>query len=109
QVALDPSLVDDVKPDDALFIFARAVSGPPMPLAVKRLTVAQLPTTVSLSDADAMTPQLRLSNFENVRLFARISRSGDALKGEWVGASQALQLSGKSETTELVIDQTDQP
>lgn len=108
-VRLDAAVADKVQPTDTVFVFARAVSGPPMPLAVKRMSVADLPVTVSLNDADAMTPQLRLSNFEQVRLFARVSRSGDATKGEWVGASQALQLLGKSETTELVIDQTDQP
>lgn len=108
-VRLDATLADKVQPTDAVFVFARAVSGPPMPLAVKRLSVADLPATVSLGDADAMTPQLRLSNFEQVRLFARVSRSGDATKGEWVGASQTLQLTEGSETTELVIDQTDQP
>jgi len=108
-VRLDATLADKVQPTDAVFVFARAVSGPPMPLAVKRLSIADLPATVSLGDADAMTPQLRLSNFEQVRLFARVSRSGDATKGEWVGASQALQLTEGGETTELVIDQTDQP
>jgi cytochrome c-type biogenesis protein CcmH len=44
------------------FIFARAV-GPPAPLAAKRVTVADLPVTVELGDADAMMPQLKLSNF----------------------------------------------
>ncbi|MFV0456897.1 MAG: c-type cytochrome biogenesis protein CcmI [Pseudomonas sp.] len=108
-VRLDATLADKVQPTDAVFVFARAVSGPPMPLAVKRLSIADLPATVSLGDADAMTPQLRLSNFDQVRLFARVSRSGDATRGEWVGASQALQLTEGGETTELVIDQTDQP
>ena len=107
-VRLDPELAEKVQPGDSVFVFARAVSGPPMPLAVKRLSVADLPTSVSLGDADAMTPQLRLSNFEQVRLFARISRSGDATKGEWVGSSEALQLPADGEATELVIDQADQ-
>lgn len=107
-VRLGPELADKVQPGDSVFVFARAVSGPPMPLAVKRLSVADLPATVSLGDADAMTPQLRLSNFEQVRLFARVSRSGDATRGEWLGASDAIQLSVDGETTELVIDQTDQ-
>ncbi|MFL9812375.1 c-type cytochrome biogenesis protein CcmI [Stutzerimonas sp. VN223-3] len=107
-VRLDATLADDVQPTDTVFVFARAVSGPPMPLAVKRLTVADLPATVSLSDADAMTPQLRLSNFEQVRLFARISRSGDATRGEWKGSSTPLAL-GNNGTVKLTIDQPEMP
>ena len=68
-----------------MFVFARAVGGPPMPLAVKRLTVADLPAEVSLSDADAMMPQLRLSGFPQVELVARVSRAGNAISGEWIG------------------------
>ncbi|MDP1465713.1 c-type cytochrome biogenesis protein CcmI/CycH, partial [Klebsiella pneumoniae] len=61
-------------PGDSVFIFARAVAGPPAPLAAKRVTVADLPITVELGDADAMMPQLKLSNFPEVQLVARISR-----------------------------------
>lgn len=107
-VRLDAALTDDVQPTDTVFVFARAMSGPPMPLAVKRLTVADLPATVSLSDADAMTPQLRLSNFEQVRLLARISRDGNALQGEWKGSSEPLAL-GHDDTVELIINQPDTP
>ncbi|MBA1277400.1 c-type cytochrome biogenesis protein CcmI [Stutzerimonas stutzeri] len=107
-VQLGAALVDKVKPTDTVFVFARAVSGPPMPLAVKRLTVADLPATVSLSDADAMTPQLRLSNFEQVRLFARVSRDGDATRGEWQGSSEPLTLNNE-DAIELTIDQPEAP
>ncbi|MEK0363726.1 MULTISPECIES: c-type cytochrome biogenesis protein CcmI [unclassified Pseudomonas] len=107
-VQLGAALVDKVKPTDTVFVFARAVSGPPMPLAVKRLTVADLPATVSLSDADAMTPQLRLSNFEQVRLFARVSREGDATRGEWQGSSEPLTLNNE-DAIELTIDQPEAP
>lgn len=103
-VRLDAALSEQVQPTDTVFVFARAVSGPPMPLAVKRLTVADLPATVSLSDADAMTPQLRLSNFEQVRLFARISRDGNATRGEWQGSSEPLAL-GNDGAVKLTIDQ----
>ncbi len=74
-------------PTDSVFIFARAVSGPPAPLAVKRVTVAELPVTVELGDADAMMPQLKLSNFPEVQLVARISRAGQPTTGEWIGRS----------------------
>lgn len=103
-VRLDAALSEQVQPTDTVFVFARAVSGPPMPLAVKRLTVADLPATVSLSDADAMTPQLRLSNFEQVRLFARISRDGNATRGEWQGSSEPLALDNDG-AVKLTIDQ----
>lgn len=107
-VQLGAALAGEVQPTDTVFVFARAVSGPPMPLAVKRLTVADLPATVSLSDADAMTPQLRLSNFEQVRLFARVSRDGDATRGEWQGSTEPLTLHSE-DAIELTIDQPEAP
>lgn len=107
-VQLDNALASEVRPTDAVFVFARAVTGPPMPLAVKRLTVADLPATVNLSDADAMTPQLRLSNFEQVRLFARISRSGNATEGEWQGSSEPVAPTAEG-SIRLTIDQPETP
>jgi len=106
RVALAAELQAKVQPGDAVFIFARAVSGPPMPLAVKRLTVADLPAEVSLSDSDAMMPQLKISGFEQVQLVARISRSGNATAGEWIGSSQPL-ASKTTELQQLLIDSAD--
>lgn len=103
EVQLAVEMADKVRPTDTVFVFARALTGPPMPLAVKRLTVADLPATVNLSDADAMTPQLRLSNFEQVRLFARISRDGNATRGEWQGSSEPLAPG--ADAIKLTIDQ----
>ncbi|MCY1421465.1 hypothetical protein D9M71_371220 [compost metagenome] len=103
---LAAELKDKVQPGDSVFIFARATSGPPMPLAVKRMTVADLPVEVSLSDADAMMPQLKLSNFPQVQLVARISRSGNATAGEWIGSSSPLST-GSSDTQRLTIDSPD--
>jgi cytochrome c-type biogenesis protein CcmH len=108
KVDLAAALRDKVQPSDSVFIFARATSGPPMPLAVKRLTVADLPAEVSLSDSDAMMPQLKLSGFAQVQLVARISRSGNATAGEWVGRSQPL-ASSVSEPQHLTIDTADGP
>ncbi|WP_394238603.1 c-type cytochrome biogenesis protein CcmI [Pseudomonas anguilliseptica] len=106
RVALAAELQAQVQPGDAVFIFARAVSGPPMPLAVKRLSVADLPAEVSLSDSDAMMPQLKISGFEQVQLVARISRSGNATAGEWIGSSQPLP-SKTTELQQLLIDSAD--
>ncbi|MHC5347967.1 c-type cytochrome biogenesis protein CcmI [Metapseudomonas furukawaii] len=107
KVDLAAALKDKVQPGDAVFIFARATSGPPMPLAVKRVTVADLPVEVSLSDADAMMPQLKLSNFPQVQLVARISRGGNATAGEWIGRSSPLST-GSSDTQRLTIDSPDE-
>lgn len=106
RVELAPALQARVQPGDAVFVFARAVSGPPMPLAVKRLSVADLPAEVSLSDSDAMMPQLKISGFEQVQLVARISRSGNATAGEWIGSSQPL-ASKSTELQQLLIDSAD--
>ncbi|KAA8561587.1 Formate-dependent nitrite reductase complex subunit NrfG [Pseudomonas extremaustralis] len=94
-------------PGDSVFIFARAVSGPPAPLAAKRVTVADLPVTVELGDADAMMPQLKLSNFPEVQLVARISRAGQPTTGEWIGRSQPL-ASTTTALQQLTIDSPDQ-
>ena len=107
RVELDAALKDKVQPGDAVFVFARAASGPPMPLAVKRLTVADLPAQVELSDADAMMAQLKLSSFPEIQLVARISRSGVATQGEWVGRGQPIASSTRDAQT-LLIDSPEQ-
>ncbi|WP_394558604.1 c-type cytochrome biogenesis protein CcmI [Aquipseudomonas alcaligenes] len=106
-VDLAPELKAKVQPGDAVFVFARAASGPPMPLAVKRLTVADLPAKVELSDKDAMMEQLKLSSFPEVQLVARISRSGVATQGEWVGRGQPIASSTRDPQT-LLIDSPEQ-
>jgi cytochrome c-type biogenesis protein CcmH len=106
RVDLADALKANVKPGDSVFIFARATSGPPMPLAVKRLTVADLPAEVELADADAMMPQLKLSNFPEVQLVARVSRAGQPTAGEWVGRSQPLASSTTAQQA-LTIDSPD--
>ena len=105
-VDLASELKGKVQPGDSVFIFARAISGPPAPLAAKRLTVADLPVTVELGDADAMMPQLKLSNFPEVQLVARVSRAGQPTAGEWVGRSGPVP-SSTTAPQKLTIDSPD--
>jgi len=79
RVALDPSLAAQAPRDASVFIYAKAVAGPPMPLAAQRVQVADLPVTLTLDDAMAMMPQMRLSAFPQVTVGARISRGGQAM------------------------------
>ncbi len=84
-VDLSPAAKAAVDPADTVFVLARALSGPPMPLAVQKLTVAQLPQVITLSDAQAMAPGMNLSSHEQVTLVARISKSGQPMpqSGDW--------------------------
>lgn len=103
-VNLLPAFKSAVPPGSTLFIYARAVQGPRMPLAVLRLPVGSWPVTFKLDDALAMSPELRLSQFKVVVVQARISRSGEAFPqaGDWVG--QSAPLKPGSQGVSLVID-----
>lgn len=91
-VTLDPALASGVQPGDTLFVFARAVDGPNIPLAIMRKTAAELPLKFTLDDSMAMAPNFRLSQFKQVVIGARISRSGDAMprSGDLEGLSQPV-------------------
>lgn len=98
QVTLAPALKDKLAPGDALFVYARAENGPPMPLAVAKLDPAQLPATVTLNDAMAMTPAYRLSSVERVFVGARISHSGQpvAQPGDLEGDAGVVAVDRKT-------------
>ncbi|WP_031432359.1 c-type cytochrome biogenesis protein CcmI [Methylomarinum vadi] len=87
EVKLDDSLYDKVQAGDTVFIYAQALNGPKMPLAIVRKRVADLPLSVELNDALAMTPAMKLSAFDNVKVIARISKSGNAMPqpGDLIG------------------------
>lgn len=80
RVTLAQTLRVRVQPDEALFVFARPVGedqGPP--LAVRRLQAGDLPLSLTLTDADAMVPGRKLSDYPRLTLTARISLSGSPL------------------------------
>jgi cytochrome c-type biogenesis protein CcmH len=88
-VSLSPALKGKASPDDTVFIFARAAQGPPMPLAVKRAKVRELPLAFALDDSMAMAPGMTLSAHPRVVVGARVSKSGQATPrpGDLQGAS----------------------
>jgi cytochrome c-type biogenesis protein CcmH len=109
RVELSPALRDKTKPDDVIFIFARAFNadgspGPRMPLAAQRARVADLPLEFALDDAQAISPESTISTAVAVRVEARITRSGNATpaKGDLTGKSAIVKPGTKG--LRIVID-----
>jgi cytochrome c-type biogenesis protein CcmH len=78
KVSIDPSLAAKAAPGTAVFIAAREPGIPGPPLAVIRTTADQLPTTVTLSDANAMIEGRNLSSVADVEVVARVAFGGTA-------------------------------
>ena len=105
-VRLDPALRAQASAQDTVFIFARAAQGPRMPLAILRKRVAELPVTVTLDDSLAMSPAMVLSNFEEVTIGARVSKSGNAVpqSGDLQGSVTPVQVQAGA-SVEVVINE----
>lgn len=102
-VRVAPALAARLQPGDTLFVFARAAEGPRMPLAIVRQPAAAGPLNVVLDDSTAMAPELRLSQFAQVVVGARITRSGNATPqpGDLEGQSAPTASAGR---VEVLID-----
>lgn len=78
-ISLSETLKNQAAADDIVFIYAKAMNGPPMPLAAVRKQVKELPIELVLNDQMAMMPNLKLSSFQVVSVGARISKTGQPL------------------------------
>lgn len=106
-VRIDPSLVNAVSMRDTVFVFARAVNGPRMPLAALRRQVSDLPFEFELDDSMAMTPQAKLSDYEHIVIGVRVSGSGDASarEGDLEGFSEVVKP-GAADVVPVIVSQT---
>jgi len=105
EVAVADSLRSRVDPDDSLFVYAKALSGPPMPLAARRARAGDLPLSLTLDDSTAVMPTMKLSRFEQVTVGARISKSGQAMpqSGDLEGEVSPVET-GHAGKVKILID-----
>jgi cytochrome c-type biogenesis protein CcmH len=91
-VQLAPEVKDRVSPEDTVFVYAQALTGPRVPLALARLTASRLPLQITLDDTMAMAPAFKLSSQEQVTVTARVSKTGNAMpeSGDLLGESEAV-------------------
>jgi hypothetical protein len=103
-LALGPGVT--LPPETTVFLIVRATDGSPMPLAVKRFVVSDLPKDLSLSEADAMVPGRSIRAAATVELVARASRSGNVkpASGDYEGRSGVLKIADISAPIALLID-----
>ncbi|WP_293397540.1 c-type cytochrome biogenesis protein CcmI [Nevskia sp.] len=106
QVSLAPALAGKVPAGATLFVFAKAASGPPMPLAVQKLGPAKLPLEVTLDESMAMAPGLSLSKFDQYVITARYSAAGSvqAQPGDLEGRIEATRAQSGGAPLAVVID-----
>ncbi|MCP4335852.1 MAG: c-type cytochrome biogenesis protein CcmI [Gammaproteobacteria bacterium] len=106
-IDINDALRAQASAETAVFVYARAMQGPPMPLAVKRLQLQDLPLTLSLGDDDAMIPSMKLSSFDQVVVGARVSFSGNPVSqsGDFYTELESVDSTNPPEQIDLTIDQ----
>ena len=107
QVLVEVAPGVDAVPRDMVYVYARAFNGPPMPLAVQRLAVAELPALITLTSSQAMIQGMSLSDVDKVQLVARISSSGiaNASPDDYEVLSEAVDITKKTGVIKLVIEE----
>jgi len=103
-VSLAPILDAKAASMDTLFVFAREVNGPPMPVSIVRAAKQDLPVTFRLDDSTSPMPSRKLSSAGAVVIVARLSKSGQAMpqSGDLEGVSQSVKPGANKIT--IVID-----
>jgi len=106
QVSIAPTLAARVPAGAPLYVLARDPTQPGPPFGAKRLTGATLPTTVVLTEQDAMLPTRTIATARQLLIVARYSASGlpTAASGDLYG--EVPYDLGAGKPTALVIDKT---
>ncbi|BFU90414.1 MAG: C-type cytochrome biogenesis protein CcmI [Nitrospira sp.] len=104
KVVLGPNLASKASLPETLFVFAKDVAGPPMPVSIVRASKKDLPFTFRLDDSTSPMPSRKLSDIDTVVIVARLSKSGKAMpeSGDLEGMSQPIKPG--TENITVVID-----
>ncbi len=103
QVNIASELQSKLPQDAYLIVFAQINDGSSRaPLAVKRLSLSELPVQVSLSKADAMIPSLNLDTAQVVKVTARISRDRDVMPSAGELEGQILDIDVAAQQGQLL-------
>ncbi|MDP3090466.1 MAG: c-type cytochrome biogenesis protein CcmI [Nitrospira sp.] len=105
QVTISPGLAAKGASTDTLFVFAKDMNGPPMPVSIVRATRKDLPFTFRLDDSTSPMPSRKLSDMGTVVIVARLSKSGEAMpkSGDLQGMSAPMKPGASG--VAIVIDQ----
>mgnify|MGYP001814292205 FL=1 len=105
-VSVDPSLQASLESSDTLFVFARATEGPPMPLAAVKGTAGDLPAAITLDDTVMLRSGDKLSQYAELTITARITRSGQPMAASGDMQSDSVTVRpGYDKSVSLVINQ----
>jgi cytochrome c-type biogenesis protein CcmH len=78
-----------------------------MPLAMVTKTAKDLPLNVTLDDSQAMLPTAKLSQYQEVIISARISKTGTAAPqtGDVFGETGVIKINEVSQPIKIIINQ----
>ena len=95
----------DIPPTARLFVFAREVGGPPMPVAAVPVNPPyEWPILVTLSERNSLNPERKLSDFEALTFSAKLSLSGSATPAADDLQSKAVNNPKSNNTVTLTLE-----
>ena len=100
-VTLSPKLKGKVSAEDTLFVTAKTIDGAGAPLAVWRYKGSDFPIEFRLDDSSAIMPGRTISQFSEVLVTAKVSKSGSAEPGK--GDILATPVKAKLGNTTLIV------
>ncbi|MCM2312649.1 MAG: hypothetical protein NDI84_14715 [Steroidobacteraceae bacterium] len=103
-VSVDPALAARLKPGTLVFVSAREAGIPGPPIAAVRITSDELPTTVVLSDANAMIEGRNLSSVDELQIVARVAFGGSAVPASGDLSGETRHQKGAPADLKIVID-----